>query len=357
MNLICYKVQSSKSNSDVDSGSERCRIVSQEFDMLLAEVRNIPKFERFLLGPSESELKASAAQGPIVLFNVSELRSDAFLVQKDSIRSIPLPLLKYSELETYTTNFINAPRTHLRANREVKKVLEWLWDAAVGPILEELGFIKTPGEGELWPRVWWVPCGLLSLLPIHAAGHHDIETSNPETAIDRIISSYTPTIKVMDYARERRAGTSGQRFQKAVIVGMPETPDHETLPFVTKEIQGLNMLLSPASRMQITSIKRPTRSNVLSMLRDCQIAHFSCHGYSDSKDPSQSKLLLNDWRTSPLTVSDLTALNIRSSELAFLSACHTASGRNISLLDESINLSTAVQLAGYPSVIGTLWQV
>ena len=50
-------------------------------------------------------------------------------------------------------------------------------------------------------------------------------------------------------------------------------------------------------------------------------------------------------------------MNIRSAQFAYLSACHTASSRDIRLLSESINLSSAVQLAGFPSVIGTLWRV
>ena len=67
--------------------------------------------------------------------------------------------------------------------------------------------------------------------------------------------------------------------------------------------------------------------------------------------------MLTDWETTPLTVSDLTALNIPSSQLAFLSACHTANSRDLNLLDESINLSSAILLAGYPSVVGTLWRI
>jgi CHAT domain-containing protein len=31
--------------------------------------------------------------------------------------------------------------------------------------------------------------------------------------------------------------------------------------------------------------------------------------------------------------------------------------RNFHLLDESISLSSAIQLSGYPSVVGSLWQV
>jgi hypothetical protein len=40
-------------------------------------------------------------------------------------------------------------------------------------------------------------------------------------------------------------------------------------------------------------------------------------------DPSQRSLFLKDWKTSPLTVSDLTPLQIKNAEFAYLSACHT----------------------------------
>lgn len=50
------------------------------------------------------------------------------------------------------------------------------------------------------------------------------------------------------------------------------------------------------------------------------------------------------------------SLNIRLGKLAYLSACHTSTMCNFHLLDESINLSTALQLSGYSSVIGSLWK-
>ena len=82
----------------------------------------------------------------------------------------------------------------------------------VGTILEELGFDKTSEDGELWSSVEWVPCGLLSLLLIHSAGYYDKESSYPEIVTDWVISSYTPTIKLMNYAQERslRATTSAE---------------------------------------------------------------------------------------------------------------------------------------------------
>lgn len=50
-------------------------------------------------------------------------------------------------------------------------MLGWLWDNAAGPVLDALGYQGPPAPGETWPQLWWVPGGLLSLLPIHAAGH------------------------------------------------------------------------------------------------------------------------------------------------------------------------------------------
>ena len=45
-------------------------------------------------------------------------------------------------------------------------------------------------------------------------------------------------------------------------------------------------------------------------LPECVIVDFSCHGFF-AEDPSQSSFYLEDWKTSPLTVSDLTSLNIK----------------------------------------------
>jgi CHAT domain-containing protein len=100
----------------------------------------------------------------------------------------------------------------------------------------------------------------------------------------------------------------------------------------------------------------PTRADVLSKLLSYDIVHFACHGVCVN-DPSQNSLSLQDWETEPLTVSDFTSLNIMSAKFAYLSACRTSVMRNLTLLDESISLSSAIQLSGYPSVMGSLWQV
>jgi len=147
----------------------------------------------------------------------------------------------------------------------------------------------------------------------------------------------------------------GITSQNALLVEMSKTPERSNLPYAQAEIDGLQQLLSPHITTQVMT--HPTREEVLSKLQDQHIVHLACHGYSSAVDPSQSTLLLQDWQLSPLTVSDLTSLNIKLARFAYLSACQSASTRDIRLLDESITLSSAIQLSGYPSVVGTLWTV
>ena len=337
--------------------SDHRRSLSNQFDKLLDSIRKLKGFEQFLLGPSESQLTAMAEYGSIVIFNVSEIRSDAFLIEKSRIHHLQLPLLQHRDLEDMATRFLTVVqslpslKTYSNSRREMIKILERLWDVAVEPVLDVLGFTRTPTEKERWPRVWWVGSGLLTILPIHAAGYHNPGSS----ALDRVISSYTPTVKSLAYAFGKLKSVERLTRQNALLVAMPKTSGKRDLPFVEKEIENLRSLLP--STIQTTVIHCPTRADILSLLHEHNIIHLSCHGQVSPEDPSQSKIFLSDWQTVPLTVAELTSVNIPESQFAYLSACHTSSTRNLRLLDESISLSSAFQLAGYPSVVGTLWQV
>jgi len=79
------------------SATERRIIQSKEFTELLTTIRKLPGFELFLLCPSESEMKSRAKDGPIVVFNVSKIRSDDFLIDTKNIRCFPLLLLTSSD--------------------------------------------------------------------------------------------------------------------------------------------------------------------------------------------------------------------------------------------------------------------
>lgn len=205
--------------------------------------------------------------------------------------------------------------------------------------------------------------GLLDLLPLHAAGYHT--DLSRRTVMDRVVSSATPTIRALRHARQHDpADVPGQ----ALIVAMPVTPGLPSggpLPNVAAEAAMVGakvprhiLLTEPSSPgSDAASDQLPTKAAVLDHLPACPVAHFACHGASHPTDPSQSLLLLHDHERDPLTVASLAPVQLDNAQLAYLSACRTAFTPASRLLDEAIHLTTAFQLAGFPHVIGTLWEI
>ena len=183
----------------------------KEFEDTIETIRAMDGFGRFLLGPTGDELKYFAAQGPIVFINVAlDVGGDAYLVTKTNIRHLSLPKLRPIDVMTKSEKLMDALEentciTRRHTNRVILEILQWLWDVAVEPILDMLGFTKVPTDDEEWPHIWWVPISSMSLFPIHAAGNYSIPG---QSALDRVISSYTPTIRALDHARRQVAKLS-----------------------------------------------------------------------------------------------------------------------------------------------------
>ncbi|OEJ21651.1 hypothetical protein AS594_39740 [Streptomyces agglomeratus] len=372
-----YTAGRETSDLGLDQGrlvGDRQRMAGQ-FTDLLAGIRGLDGFSSFALPPATDELLAQASHGPVVVFNVSDHRSDALLLTTEGITSLELPGLTPDKVLQQVTTFRRAQHLAISGNDQagrekaqatLAQVLKWLWDTASGPVLKALGHHHRPGEEgkKVWPRVWWAPGGLLGLLPVHAAGYHTDPGGSPRTVMDQVVSSYTPTVRALRYARERALPPAGESppVVRSLIVAMPTTPEQPDLHFVEAEAAMLQDRLpgpvllrepSPAS----PSLSAPTKANVLERLAECAIAHFACHGASDPADPSNSRLLLHDHEDDPLTVASLAPVALDQAKLAYLSACRTAAIDTAELFDEAIHLTSAFQLAGFPHVIGTLWEI
>ncbi|SCO80743.1 uncharacterized protein FRV6_04956 [Fusarium oxysporum] len=313
-----------------------------EFESLLAEIRQQSGFETFLLPPSESEIKSAADSGPIIIINTSMLRCDAILVESHQITSVPLADFNRREMIEYVKN----------GTFRSDKALEWLWDCVASPVLNALGFEKPPSERD-WPHVWWIMTGLLNKFPIHAAGYHSKGSS--ETVIDRVISSYHSSIRSIIHGRKRPISAATQT--NALLVAVEATPGSSKLPFATREITAIRgicklMLVEPNE-------PEPKRDNILSSLLECGIFHFAGHACTDPEDPIGSYLCLDKEREKCLTVLDLLDINLQSHSpfLAYLSACGTGRIDHNDLADEGIHLINGFHTAGFRHVIGTLWEV
>jgi len=336
------------------------REIAKEFDVLIAAIRSMPGFSSFLRPLPVSQLTTVAADGPIVIINVSRFGSHALIVTSDGVlEPVPLEGLTPGRVREEVTRFLAAVDD--AAEQEVTEGLGWLWDAIAGPVLDRLGTTGTPQAGEPWPRLWWCVQGLLSFLPVHAAGHHETRCDLiPQTVADRVVSSYTPTIRALAYAHRPHPADSGLHgtANQLIVVAMPRTPGAGDLPGAQDEADLLRERFGNQAALLIGS--QATYDLVISALPAAQWAHFACHGQTDPASPSANRLLLHDHERRPLEVTDVTRLRLEHADLAFLSACSTArpSDRpSERLADEAIHLASAFQLAGYRHVIGTLWPI
>jgi hypothetical protein len=297
--------------------------------------------------------------------STSPARCDALILTHDPrtpVRLVPLPALTETAAEEQAARLLVAcravtdpsqePASRVAAENEVLEVLAWTWGTITEPILAALGHTTTPGREESWPRLWWSPVGVLAYLPLHAAGHHHDLTAedpdlkaNPRTVLDRVVSSYTTTVRSLAYARTHRPDNG-----KAVIIEVPDAPGTPPLPGITAETETVTRLVPDA-----LVLANPTRDTVLAALPDHQVAHFSCHGYADWDNPASSCLILRDHHTAPLTVAYISALHLTGG-LAYLSACDTTL-TSPGLADEAVHITGAFHLAGYQHVIGTLWPI
>jgi CHAT domain-containing protein len=338
----------------------RQRLLAPPDDTLLDRIRARHGLEDFLVTPSISQLRQHASAGPIVMITTAWNRSDALIVTDHPdhpVQHIPLPDLtqdmayqQVSRLHAACDSMTGDDDSRERAERDLHAILAWLWDTTAAPVLTALGHTATPAGEQAWPRLWWCPVGTLASLPIHAAGHHHDEGTDPRTVLDRVISSYTATIRSLSYSRQRPPRT-GSAADTSLIVAMPDTPGSQPLREVRKEIEQLTRLLPDARLLQGPDA---TYDSVIEALPRHRVAHFACHCHSDSYAPGASRLLLHDHRDKPLTVDAISQIQFPGADLAYLSACST-SATSPELADEAVHITSAFQLAGYRNVIGTLW--
>ncbi|YCK39958.1 CHAT domain-containing protein [Actinomadura sp. ATCC 39365] len=331
---------------------DRRHLAARRRAALVAEIRRQPGFEDFQRSMDFGRLAAAASDGPVVVVNVSPYRCDALVVEAGEVTVVPLPRLTAEAAEAQVTGLTEAIdalggaaeefEERLTARQTVQDTLRWTWDAITEPVLDRL-----PGAR----RVWWCPTGPAVFLPLHASGDHRTRhDARPSTVMDRVVSSYTPTVRALAHVRALPPPVS-RPDGRPLVVSMPVTPDAADLPGAARE-EEIFLGCFPGARLLRGA--SATRKAVLTVLRASPWAHFACHGAQDTASPFHAWLVLQD---GPLTVRDLAALDLSDhARLAFLSGCDTSRGDE-RLSDEAITLSSAVHLAGYRHVIGAQWQL
>lgn len=326
------------------------RHLADRWDQPLHRIREFPEFAGFLVPPRIAELQSAAADGAVVLVNVGTLGGDAVVLKPDALLRVRLPELTEADarahanalagVEFFTENRVAQARTTQPAGA-THDLLAWLWETVTGPVLTALGYDTPPDAGQPTPRVWWVATGVLSLLPLHAAGLPD-----GPSALDRVVSSYTPTIRALILGRQR----TGTDTRTQLTVTMRHTDGLPDLPATAAETA---YLLARNPDAVALADGEASAAAVLDALSGAGWVHFACHATSHPEKASKSGLHLHDRM---LRVPEISGAGPRGGEFAYLSACSTGQG-SLFQADQAIHLASAFQLAGYRHVVATLWSV
>ncbi|CAE6501928.1 unnamed protein product [Rhizoctonia solani] len=339
--------------------AQQHRRLAKEYDELISQARTLPGFEDFLQPIIASDLVKAARNGPIVVINCHKDCCDALVVMpgRDTIDHIPLPKFTgetaqhtRSEMEKSVRNSRlrergDNRRPVLEEIFNLETVLAVLWDDVVKPILDFLGYTINDSKDNL-PHITWCPTGALSFLPLHAAGDYNRPRSR---AFDYVISSYTPTLTAL-----RTSSSSAMSCNTRVLaIGQPKTPGHSPLPGTVTELAYLKS--HTLAKVEYTQLldDQATVVGVLNAMEQHDWVHLACHAHQNVQDPTKSGFFLHD------DTLDLASINRRlfkGKGLAYLSACQTATGDE-KLPDEAVHLASGLLMAGYSSVIATMWSV
>lgn len=354
------------------------REAARSWDTAVEQVRLMDGFERFLRPVAFADLRPAASEGPVVIVNISRHGSHALIVTEEPrpgtlVRVVDLPQASVADVTKQANDLLAALRTTAdpeaisrRADDRdtVFDILAWIWHYITEPVLRDLGYTKTPESSvEAWPRVWWCPTGAATALPLHAAGLHPRsrpqhrsmgeEAAIARTVAGRVVSSYAPTLVSLTRARQRPE--SGQ--MRLLAAGVPDAPRYAPgagrLPGVQDEFAVMARQIPATERVTWLLGPAATSQAVLEALTGHSWVHLSSHATQNALDASLSAFLLYD---QPLTLADLSALNLRNTDMAYLAACQTATG-DLRLPDEALHLAGALQLLGYRHVLATMWSI
>src|SRR6202034_1145847 len=261
------------------------RILSEKWDDVVEKIRQVDGFTDFLRAVPFATLQTAAAEGPIIIINISRYRSDAIILQDvgDPV-IVPLPKSLPENLVELSSQFATACALQGKDSaRLILPILRSLWDHIAFPVRTQLVALGVPDKS----RIWWCPTSVLCGLPLHAAGIYSSKVPKPNSIPDCYISSYTPSLSALIKAR---SGLVNRTTNPNILVVIAQ-PD-KTLPKVNEEIGHIQRLLNNAN-IRVLEGRDANYDTVLSGLRTHSWVHFACHGHL-SDQPFHSSFQLYD---------------------------------------------------------------
>jgi len=324
-------------------------------------IRRIPGYEDFLKGQGWEDIGAAVVEGqPLVYIATAPGGGVALVVHRSpgsadaSVEAVPLDGFSEERLLEHLKIWFDAYGGWQKALHDVSldygqaeekwfdaidTVTGQLWLEVADPVYAALKSLKPD-------QAFLIPTGLLALFPLHAAWRD--EGGRREYLQDLLPVSYIPSARALAHAR--RNARSADRL---LAIDEPKPVKASRLLNSHAEVSAISSLFEKSQTL-VLEHQDATRSAVLQALPKAEVAHFSCHGGADWRDPEKSGLLMaND---EILTIKDLFELHLAGARLATLSACETGIP-GTKLPDEVVSLPSAFIRAGFAGAIGSLWTV
>ncbi|KAJ7194012.1 CHAT domain-containing protein [Mycena pura] len=323
---------------------------AQQRRELLKKVRGLENFNDFGLPKTRSKLVQAAREGPVVILNVSNFGCDALLLRpgEADIMHVRLPDFKVDDADIMAKDLKDAvggreggpaqedERTGKRERRNpddtLHAMLRTLWHRVVKPVLDALEM--TPLRNP--PRMWWCPTGSLAFLPVHAAGLYGQHDTFGSKLSDFVVSSYAPSLTALIAAFNIRSARRGD--VKILAVTQSSASGHRCIPGTEEEVSRIKVICDAKVPVIQLDGNAVTKASV----------------EDDASNPTQSALLISG--DSRFTLSDIINLSLRDKDLAYLSACQTATGAK-AFQEESVHLGAGMLCAGFSGVIATMWSI
>ncbi|KAJ7191957.1 CHAT domain-containing protein [Mycena pura] len=335
-----------------EGSDDSMNIVNQRND-LIKEIRKQPGFQFFLLPKAYSALCQAAQQGPVVILNSHKQSCDGIIILNPTsdpvhvaFSNVTLDLLHSHSVvlkglcghrvrgQSASSRLFGYKEGLLSSKEKFANMLDWLWTHIV-----ELVYKTLKSHGIYGGRLWWLPTGAFTGLPLHAC---------PPS--DHFIHSYTATLGSLLEAYNKPS----RGVNKLGVVGVTQT-DSEGANYLKGVGLEVESILSTVQKPYVSCLQgaQATVDGVKTQLQNCSWLHLACHGTQDLIEPTKSRLLLYEGN---LELETILRMPLQNAEVVFLAACQTAMGDS-ELVNESFHLGGGFIAAGFRGAIGTLWSM
>jgi|CXWL01.1.fsa_nt_gi CHAT domain-containing protein len=334
--------------------AEALRASRDELEAVIAEIRTVDGYVRFMKPIDFAEIVDAAGEAPLVYIGSTTQEGFALIVDPRERSAVAVWLAELSEarvaehVERYALAYARYRSSLPRKEPDrqfwweaLDAITAWAWDAAMSQVLRALG---DATEATL------VPVGLLGFVPLHAAWM--AEPSNGRTrrryALDTVAWKYAPNARALAGARSAAATVQNDRL---LVVDSPSAERVDLdLPFSHAEVSAA---VATFPDHQVYQGESATRENLRAAWSGAACVHLSCHGWADFVEPLESGLVLAGEER--LRLREILS-NRLGARLVVLSSCESGILGG-ALPDEVVSLPAGLLQAGSAAAVASLWTV